>query len=152
MDFNWGWQKKLWLENQIKKYNITNIYLAGSFSLNYMPYFFSKADCLLVTLKKDNVFSNTLPGKFQPYLTSGKPILGNLSGEGLKLIKNNKLGFACEPGNPKLLSKLAVRLSNINKKEINNIKLNCRNLNSTIFSRDKIFETLINELKIYDSK
>ena len=41
--------KKIFFENQIKKYNIINIYLAGS--LNYMPYF-SKVDCLLVTLKR----------------------------------------------------------------------------------------------------
>ena len=64
-----------WIKQQIADHNIKNIYLPGSYPLNSMPYYLSLADCLLITLKKDKVFSNTLPAKLQPYLTSGKPIL-----------------------------------------------------------------------------
>jgi len=139
-------RKRNWIKQQIADHNITNIYLPGSYPLKDMPYYLSLADCLLITLKKDKVFSNTLPAKLQPYLTSGKPILGNLSGEGLDIIQNNSLGLGCDPGNPSQLAKLAIEMSLLTKAEILEIKINCLKLNRNIFSKDKIFETLISEI------
>ena len=97
-------------------------------------------------MKKDKVFSNTLPAKLQPYLTSGKPILGNLSGEGLDIIQKNSLGLGCDPGNPAQLAKLAIEMSLLTKSKISEIKKNCLELNDKIFSKEKIFKTLISEI------
>ena len=47
-----------------------------------MPYFFSCADMLLVSLKKDPIFSITIPNKVQSYMACGKPIIGSIEGEG----------------------------------------------------------------------
>lgn len=139
-------RKRNWIKQQIADQNIKNIYLPGSYPLKSMPYFLSLADCLLITLKKDEVFSNTLPAKLQPYLTSGKPILGNLSGEGLDIIQKNSLGLGCDPGNPAQLAKLAIEMSLLTKSKISEIKKNCLELNDKIFNKEKIFKTLISEL------
>jgi glycosyltransferase involved in cell wall biosynthesis len=143
-------RKRDWIESQIENQNITNIYIPGRYPMELMPYYYSLADCLLISLKKDRVFSNTLPAKLQPYLTSGKPILGNLSGEGLDIIQKNFLGLACEPGNPDQLAKLAIEMSLFTKPEISEIEKNCLGLNKNTFDKEEIFETLLSEINYYN--
>ena len=143
-------RKKDWIKSQIEDHNIKNIYIPGRYPLELMPTYFSLADILLITLKKDEVFSNTLPAKLQPYLTSGKPILGNLSGEGLDIIQNNSIGLACDPGNPAQLANLAIEMSLFTKTKISEIKKNCLDLNENIFNKKEIFKTLMSEINYYN--
>jgi hypothetical protein len=60
-----------------------------------MPSFFSKADTLLVTLKRDPIMSLTIPGKIQSYLASARPIIGVMDGEGAKVIREAGAGMTC---------------------------------------------------------
>jgi glycosyltransferase involved in cell wall biosynthesis len=85
---------KSWLEEKLKQ-NITNnnIFFLGNYPVKYMPYFFSKADIMLISLKDEKVFRHTVPAKLQSYLASGKPILGNLTGEASKIIIESKSGW-----------------------------------------------------------
>ena len=103
----------------------------------------------MITLKKDEVFSNTLPAKLQPYLTSGKPILGNLSGEGLDIIQNNAIGLGCNPGNPAQLAKLAIEMSLFTNTRLSKIRKNSLKLNENVFDKEKIFSKLLSEIKLY---
>jgi len=143
-------RKRDWIKSQIEEHNIKNIYIPGRYPLELMPSYFSLADILLITLKKDEVFSNTLPAKLQPYLTSGKPILGNLSGEGLDIIQNNSIGLACDPGNPAQLASLAIEMSLFTKTKISEIRKNCIDLNENIFNKEEIFKTLMSEINFYN--
>ena len=61
------------------------VHLLGRHPVEKMPGFFSHADALLVSLKRDPVFSSTIPSKIQSYLASGRPIIAMLDGEGAKL-------------------------------------------------------------------
>ncbi|MDP3771521.1 MAG: hypothetical protein Q8R16_04425 [bacterium] len=47
-----------------------------------MARFFALADVLLVTLKRNPIFSLTMPGKIQSYLACAKPIIAAVDGEG----------------------------------------------------------------------
>ena len=143
-------RKRDWIKSQIEDHNIKNIYIPGRYPLELMPSYFSLADILLITLKKDEVFSNTLPAKLQPYLTSGKPILGNLSGEGLDIIQTNSIGLACDPGNPAQLANLAIEMSLFTKTKISEIRKNCLDLNENIFNKQEIFKTLMSEINFYN--
>ena len=143
-------RKKDWIKSQIEDHNIKNIYIPGRYPLELMPTYFSLADSLLITLKKDEVFSNTLPAKLQPYLTSGKPILGNLSGEGMDIIETNSIGLACNPGNPAQLANLAIEMSLFTKTKISEIRKNCLDLNENIFNKQEIFKTLMSEINFYN--
>ena len=143
-------RKKDWIKSQIEDHNIKNIYIPGRYPLELMPTYFSLADILLITLKKDEVFSNTLPAKLQPYLTSGKPILGNLSGEGMDIIETNSIGLACNPGNPAQLANLAIEMSLFTKTKISEIRKNCLDLNENIFNKQEIFKTLMSEINFYN--
>ncbi|MDA0968373.1 MAG: glycosyltransferase family 4 protein [Proteobacteria bacterium] len=65
----------------------------GSYPSTEMPIFFSHADALLVSLKKEKIFSLTIPAKVQSYLACGKPIIGSLDGSGAKVLIEAKCGF-----------------------------------------------------------
>ena len=63
---------------KVKEMNLeSKISFLGSFPIEDMPYFFNKSDALLISLKKSEIFSKTIPGKTQAYLATGKPILSN---------------------------------------------------------------------------
>ena len=64
----------------------------GSFPPTEMPKFFSHADALLVSLKKEKIFSLTIPSKIQSYLACGKPIIASIDGEGAKIVNDAKCG------------------------------------------------------------
>ena len=75
---------------------LENITFYGRRPLEEMPFFYSKADAMLVTLKADSVLSLTLPGKVQSYMAAGKPIIGAICGETASIIKDANCGFCGE--------------------------------------------------------
>ncbi len=74
------------------------VLLLGRHPVERMPSFYAHADALLVSLKKEPVFSLTIPGKVQSYLQSGIPLLGMLDGEGAQVIRAAQAGLVCEAG------------------------------------------------------
>lgn len=82
------------IHNKVIELGLSNhIHLWGSFESILMPEFFSCADALLVALKKDLIFSLTIPSKIQSYLACGKPIIASLDGEGARIVEDAKAGF-----------------------------------------------------------
>lgn len=67
---------------------------AGRFPEEKMPGFFAHADAMLVILKDFPIFSLTVPYKVHTYLSSGRPILAALNGEGAHTVKESGAGFA----------------------------------------------------------
>jgi len=83
-----------YIRNKVIELGLSNnIHLWGSFESIMMPEFFSCADALLVALKKDLIFSLTIPSKIQSYLACGKPIIASLDGEGARIVEDAKAGF-----------------------------------------------------------
>ncbi len=72
------------------------VYLMGRYDISFMSSFFQEADILLVSLTNEFVFNSTLPAKVQAYMTSAKPILGMMNGEGNYVINDAKCGFCAE--------------------------------------------------------
>lgn len=63
-----------------------------------MPSFYQKADALLITLRGNNAVGNTMPGKLQMYMTTGKPILGAINGAANEVIKESGCGQCAASG------------------------------------------------------
>lgn len=85
---------KGYVNQKIKELNLEdNFYLLGAFPSTEMPKYFSCADALIVSLKKDPIFALTIPSKIQSYLACGKPIITSLDGEGSKIIEDANAGF-----------------------------------------------------------
>lgn len=70
-----------------------SIVFHGRHPLEEMPYFYSMADAMLVTLASDPVLELTLPGKIQTYMACGKPIIGAANGETAKIIAKAQCGY-----------------------------------------------------------
>ncbi|TCS35109.1 glycosyltransferase involved in cell wall biosynthesis [Paucimonas lemoignei] len=101
-----------WVADEIKRRGLTQtVSMLGRFPLERMPSFYASADALLVTLKKNEIFSMTIPGKVQSYLAAGKPILGMLDGEGAAAIFEAKAGKVCPAGNGAELAKIVQEMA-----------------------------------------
>lgn len=57
-----------WLSQQVSARGLDNVLLLGRHPLEAMPALFANADALLVSLKTNDVFEKTIPGKVQAYL------------------------------------------------------------------------------------
>lgn len=79
---------------------------------SYIKYLSSLSDCLLISLKKNSVFSKTIPGKLSNYMECKKPIVGMISGETNKIIKEAKCGLCCNSGDYKVLAKVILKMKN----------------------------------------
>lgn len=107
------WQ---WVEDEVNTRNLKKtVHLIGRHPLEMMPRFFSLADALLVTLKKDPVFSLTIPGKVQSYLACGKPVIAALDGEGSRIISEAKAGVVCAAEDAKGLAGAVLEMYEMTK-------------------------------------
>lgn len=92
-------RKASWLAEEVTRRGLKErLLLPGRFGLERMPSFFRHADALLVSLRNDPVFAQTIPGKVQTYLAAGVPILAMLDGEGAQVITEGGAGLAVAAG------------------------------------------------------
>jgi len=102
-----------WLAEQVSARKLTNVLLLGRHPLEEMPGLFACADALLVSLKTNDVFEKTIPGKVQAYLASGKPILGMVNGEAARVIDESGAGLSCQSGDATALAEITRRLATV---------------------------------------
>lgn len=94
-----------------------SVKLLGRHPIERMPSFFKAASALLVSLRANAVFSLTIPGKIQPYLAAGVPLLGMLDGEGARVIEDSGAGFVCAAGDGRALALRVDQLSQLSPAE-----------------------------------
>jgi glycosyltransferase involved in cell wall biosynthesis len=123
-------------------------HLLGSFPSSDMPNFFSCADALLVSLKKDPIFALTIPSKIQSYLACGKAILTCLDGEGSRIIEEAKAGFTSPSEDPIALAEIIKKFLNLSIEERRVLGKNARNYFNNQFEREFLFDKLENIFKI----
>ena len=151
-------RKSDWLQSEVKRRRLQErVFLLGRFPVERMPSFYAHADALLVSLKKDPVFSMTIPGKVQSYLMSGLPLLGMLDGEGARVIEQAGAGFTSAAGDSAGLAATVLRMANMSAEERLRIGANGRAYADKEFSREMLmnrFEEFLKEaISIsYDSK
>jgi len=75
---------------------LENVKFCGRQPRSEMPKWFAQADVLIISLT--DRYSLTLPGKFQSYIKTGKPLLGILNGEARELIEEFQIGHVANPG------------------------------------------------------
>jgi glycosyltransferase involved in cell wall biosynthesis len=103
--------KYKWLQAEVTRRNLeSQILTLGRYPIERMPSFYAHADALLVTLKKEPVFSLTIPAKLQSYLMAGIPVLGMLDGEGAKLINDAKAGISSPASDPEALASSVLQM------------------------------------------
>lgn len=78
---------------------------------------FSKADALLVHLRKDPLFEITIPSKTQAYLAVGKPILMGVQGDAADLVEEAGAGILFKPESPESLAEAVMKLIDLSAVE-----------------------------------
>jgi len=135
------------IQEQINKKGLSEkFHFLGSFPPEQMPYYFTCADGLLITLKKADIFSYTIPGKLQSYLACGKPIIGALDGIGSKIISESNSGFASEAENYELLANNILTLYKLSKAEKEKLSNNALAYFDKNFNKQNLLERLENIL------
>lgn len=121
-----------------------NIIFYGYQPIDKMPEFYSMADVMLVTMKKDLVSSLTLPGKVQTYMAAGKPIIGAADGETQRVISESQCGFC---GQAEDAQALAVNVRRIINEDLETLSSNSRRYYESKFSKESFFKTIESVLK-----
>ena len=129
------------LRKEADVFKISNLVFHGRVTMDKLPSIYREANALLLTLKPNQGYSNTMPGKFAGYLTSGTPILSNIQGEVRKIIESNGLGFTFY-NDEKELVKEVCELKSMNPVDLERIKISCRNYYDKHFSKPRVLSDL----------
>ena len=104
-------RKLSWVEEQVDTKGLKNTFhLLGRHPVESMPRYFSCADAMLVTLRKDPIFKRTIPAKVQSYMACGKPVIAALDGEGARVVLVAEAGLVCPAESPEALSEKIVEM------------------------------------------
>ena len=121
----------------------------GKFPPEQMPKFFTCADALMISLKKAEILSYTIPAKLQSYLACGKPIIGSLDGIGNKIIKDSRSGYASSAENSTLLAKNIIKIYNDTEASKKEFSRNAISYFNTNFKKSKLIKRLEHILEDY---
>lgn len=142
-------RKSEWLRSEVIRRGLQDrVLLPGRFPVERMPSFYAHADALLVSLKRDPVFSMTIPGKVQSYLMAGIPLLGMLDGEGAAVIRDAHAGLTCDAGDSAGLAQAVLTMAAMSIEERKQMGLNGRAYARQEFGRSELMdrlETLLTE-------
>lgn len=134
---------RVWAEAQVTARALNkNVHFLGRHPLEMMPDFFSHVDALLVTLKKEPIFSLTIPAKIQSYLACGRPIIAALDGEGAKVINEAGAGFACPAETPEALAQIVLKMFETPKPEREKMGAKGRAYYEANFDRNMLLKKL----------
>lgn len=128
---------------QVELLNLKNcFFLLGQFPFDEMSSFFSSADLLLMSLKKSDIFSLTIPSKLQSYMAFGKPIIASIDGEAAKIIKDAKAGFVSPAEDIQSLVKNILLALETDKEVLDGMGRNAQNYFKIEFSRKSVLDKI----------
>lgn len=78
----------------------------GRKPLEDMPRYYAMADAMLVSMRNDLSVNDTLPGKVQSYMASGKPVLGSIAGETAYVLDRAQCGLCAPPDDPEAFAQI----------------------------------------------
>jgi colanic acid biosynthesis glycosyl transferase WcaI len=136
-------RKSSWLQEEVARRGLQgSVLLLGRFPVERMPSFYAHADALLVSLKKDPVFSMTIPGKVQSYLMAGVPLVGMLDGEGAKVITEANAGLVCAAGDSGGLAAAVLEMAAMSADQRHQLGVNGRVFAQKEFGRSLLMDRL----------
>ena len=134
---------KAWAQEEVKNNGIERTFhFLGRKPIESMPYYYSCADVMLMSLTDTDLFTITVPAKLQSYLASAKPILASLNGEGANIVEEWKAGKTSPAGRPEILAERVLELSKLSQDELKKMGENAYKCYSSVFEREKLITIL----------
>lgn len=115
-----GVEKEKLLNLKLKN-NLNNVSFLPTQPFNKVPDFYKASDVLIIILKKNGLFKNTIPSKVYEIMASGKPILAVIEGECSEIINDAGCGFVVEPENYVKLADKIIEISKLSNITLENI-------------------------------
>lgn len=132
-----------WVRDEVQKRGLNKtVHLLGRFPAEAMPRYFALADVLLVTLRKEPIFSLTIPSKVQSYLACGKPIVAALDGEGARIVREAEAGLTLDPEDGKALADAILTMYRMPAKARQAMGLSGRRYFESHFERELLLNRL----------
>jgi len=136
-------RKMPFVQDFIKNNNLEEtVYTVGRYPVEAMASFFNVADALLVSLKDDPIFNLTVPAKVQAYMSSGKPIIAMLNGEGAETIVEANCGFAVPAGNSDKLAEVINQASQMTDEHLLGLGENGKRFYETHYKMEECISNL----------
>lgn len=109
-------RKRPWVEQYREEHGLQDtVHWVGRHPIEAMPFFFEKADVMLMTLKDVSIFNLTAPAKLQAYMSAAKPILAMMNGEGPRIIAEAGCGKSVAAGDSEGLARVILEMSKMDK-------------------------------------
>lgn len=132
-----------WAESEVSTRGLSdNFHFLGRHPLEAMPAFFSLADVLLVTLRKEPIFALTIPAKIQSYLACGRPVIAALDGVGALIVEEAGAGFTCPAESPDSLVRAILKMYETPKSVREKMGINGRRYYEANFDRNMLLDRL----------
>jgi glycosyltransferase involved in cell wall biosynthesis len=96
---------------------LEDVYFLPAVPMSEIGAYLASADALLVHLKKDPLFSITIPSKTQAYMAAGKPILMAVDGDAADLVRSAHCGVISESDNAQALADSVLTLMETSEEE-----------------------------------
>jgi glycosyltransferase involved in cell wall biosynthesis len=147
-----GMMKK-WAESEVERLGLSETFhFLGRKPVELMPYYYSKADAMLMSLTDNELFTITVPSKLQSYLASGKPVLVSMNGEGADIVNEWKAGLTCPATQPRQLADTILKMSQKSPHELKQYGDNALECYLSEFEREKLLTQLEDEFKLLERK
>lgn len=100
------------LKNLVETLGLNNVKLINKIEREQLSEYYSKADILLVTLRKLDIFTKVIPSKIFEIMAFEKPILISVDGEARHTVEKARAGLFVQPENPEDLRDKILYLKN----------------------------------------
>ena len=132
-----------WVQEQVEFRQLSQtVHLLGRHPVEAMPSFFSKADVMLVTLRKEPIFALTVPAKVQAYMASARPIIAALDGEGSRTIEEAGAGLVCPSENAEMLAETVLKVYHMDQVQRKMMAMNGRKYFEDNYEPNKLIDDL----------
>ena len=132
-----------WVKDQVAVRQLRKtVHLLGRQPVDSMPRYFSLADVMLVTLKKEPIFSMTIPSKLQSYLACGKSLIAALDGEGARIVRESGAGLTPPAEDPQALAEAVLTVYRLSSGQRQEMGLRGRRYFERHFERSMLLERL----------
>ena len=139
---------RAWVEHTVAERGLaSNFHMFGQHPVESMPRYFSMADVMLVTLRREPIFALTIPSKIQSYLASSRPIVAALDGEGAAVITEAGAGLTVSAEDPVALAQAVLKMAQMVPDERDDMGVKGRRYFEENFQRDMLIGRLLDWLQ-----
>ena len=131
-------RKRPWVEQYRERYGLQDtVHWVGRYPIEAMPFFFEKADVMLMALKDVSIFNLTAPAKLQAYMSAAKPVLAMMNGEGPRIIAEAECGRSVAAGDSEGLARVIMEMSKMTKATLAEMGRKGKEFQMTHFDMEK---------------